>query len=377
MIAVLWTYEAWYFVTFRRRRDQGPAAQRPARADGRPVSSHHDLSCRQRGVLLCPDARRDARRDADRRARRHGAGRAPAGATFVALTVVVSTFGNNVAGDARGLSAAIRDGVRRRIFSGLPAVHPRYRTPHFAIVGSDRVVGDPRPLGILRTALHLRHVRVDSLQPGDGGRNVQAAARSAGPSPSVSNAGAIPVVPLIFIAGSAAFVINTLLERPVQSLIGLGLLSLGFRPTGIGGSSSIECGFAILGSGAVGGYYGAQARARRSRRDVHRARSRTSHAIRDRGLEIRSPMLGRLHGQGTSRGRHREGRGRSISSCSPSKPTTIRRRFPRQADARTVFHGADAAERRRQRFGARGRRSASRRSLGGPPTSRPRSRRRA
>jgi APA family basic amino acid/polyamine antiporter len=36
-----------------------------------------------------------------------------------------------------------------------------------------------------------------------------------------------PVVPLVFIAGSAAFVLNTLLERPVQSLAGLGLLALG------------------------------------------------------------------------------------------------------------------------------------------------------
>jgi APA family basic amino acid/polyamine antiporter len=36
-----------------------------------------------------------------------------------------------------------------------------------------------------------------------------------------------PFVPLIFIAGSAAFVLNTLFERPLQSLIGIGLLLLG------------------------------------------------------------------------------------------------------------------------------------------------------
>jgi APA family basic amino acid/polyamine antiporter len=36
-----------------------------------------------------------------------------------------------------------------------------------------------------------------------------------------------PVVPLVFIAGSAAFVANTLFERPAESLAGLGLLALG------------------------------------------------------------------------------------------------------------------------------------------------------
>ena len=36
-----------------------------------------------------------------------------------------------------------------------------------------------------------------------------------------------PVVPLVFIGGSIAFVLNTLVERPVQSIAGLGLLVLG------------------------------------------------------------------------------------------------------------------------------------------------------
>ena len=36
-----------------------------------------------------------------------------------------------------------------------------------------------------------------------------------------------PIVPIIFVAGSAAFVVNTLLERPAESLAGLGLLALG------------------------------------------------------------------------------------------------------------------------------------------------------
>ena len=49
--------------------------------------------------------------------------------------------------------------------------------------------------------------------------------------------------------------------------------------------------FAILGSGAVGGYYGA--RLAQAGHDVtFIARGPHLHAIRDRGLQIRSPMLG-------------------------------------------------------------------------------------
>ena len=36
-----------------------------------------------------------------------------------------------------------------------------------------------------------------------------------------------PVVPIVFILGSAAFVLNTLVEKPTESLAGLGLLALG------------------------------------------------------------------------------------------------------------------------------------------------------
>jgi APA family basic amino acid/polyamine antiporter len=36
-----------------------------------------------------------------------------------------------------------------------------------------------------------------------------------------------PIVPIVFITGSIAFVINTLIERPTEALAGLGLLALG------------------------------------------------------------------------------------------------------------------------------------------------------
>ena len=37
-----------------------------------------------------------------------------------------------------------------------------------------------------------------------------------------------PLVPLIFVGISAAFVVNTLIERPLQALFGLAVAALGF-----------------------------------------------------------------------------------------------------------------------------------------------------
>ena len=36
-----------------------------------------------------------------------------------------------------------------------------------------------------------------------------------------------PIVPAVFVAASAGFVVNILIERPTESLAGLGLLALG------------------------------------------------------------------------------------------------------------------------------------------------------
>src|SRR6185295_3360415 len=59
----------------------------------------------------------------------------PSGATFVALTVVVSTFGCNAAAILAGsrlLFAMARDGL---FFQAAAKVHPRFHTPHVAIIG--------------------------------------------------------------------------------------------------------------------------------------------------------------------------------------------------------------------------------------------------
>jgi APA family basic amino acid/polyamine antiporter len=145
---------------------------------------------------------------------------------MVALTVVISTLGCNAAAILAGsrlLFAMAADGL---FFKGAAAVHPRYRSPHVAVValtlwsaflalsGSYEqlftYVVFTSVLFSLLGGLALFRLRV---------------ARPAAERPY--RVFAYPVVPALFVVGSLAVVINTLKERPVESIAGLGLLVLG------------------------------------------------------------------------------------------------------------------------------------------------------
>ena len=107
--------------------------------------------------------------------------------------------------------------------------------------------------------------------------------------------------------------------------------------------------FAILGSGAVGGYYGAKL-ARAGHDVTFIARGAHLAAIRERGLEIRSPALGDF----TVRARAEE----DTSKVGPVDLVDRRGEGLRQRDRAAAGRadalgpetvGPDAAERRRQR----------------------------
>ena len=225
MIAVLWTYEAWYFVTYAAGEIKDPQRNIPRALMGGLLllTTIYLVVNVAYFFALTLDQMKGVTRIAERAAT---ALVGPSGATFVALTVVVSTFGNNVAAMLAGsrlLFGMASDGV---FFPSCRRVHERYRTPHVAIVALTiwsailALSGSYEQLftyvmfaSILFSVaagaalFKLRRDRPDQVRP----------YRTWG----------YPVVPVLFIAGSAAFVLNTLIERPVESLTGLGLLALG------------------------------------------------------------------------------------------------------------------------------------------------------
>lgn len=225
MIAVLWTYEAWYFVTYAAGEIKDPQRNIPRALMGGLflLTTIYLVVNVAYFFALTLDEMRGVTRIAERAAT---ALVGPAGATFVALTVVVSTFGNNVAAMLAGsrlLFGMASDGV---FFPSCRRVHPRYRTPHLAIVALT-VWSAILALSGSYEQLFTYVMFASILFSVAAGAAVFKLRRDRPDHPRPYRTWGYPVVPLVFIAGSVAFVLNTLLERPTESFTGLGLLALG------------------------------------------------------------------------------------------------------------------------------------------------------
>jgi APA family basic amino acid/polyamine antiporter len=225
MIAVLWTYEAWYFVTYAAGEIKDPQRNIPRALMGGLLllTTIYLVVNVAYFFALTIDEMRGVTRVAERAAT---ALVGPAGATFVASTVVVSTFGNNVAAMLAGsrlLFGMASDGL---FFPSCRRVHARYRTPHVAIVALT-IWSAVLALSGSYEQLFTYVMFASILFSVAAGLALFKLRRDRPEHPRPYRTWGYPVVPMLFIAGSAAFVLNTLVERPVESLAGLGLLALG------------------------------------------------------------------------------------------------------------------------------------------------------
>ncbi len=150
----------------------------------------------------------------------------PSGASFIAAVVVVSTLGCNVAGVlamSRACYAMALDGL---FFKSVAAVHPRYRTPHVAIVVTtvwSALLAVSGSYNQLFTYVTFASVLFGTL----GGLAIFRLRRTHSEVPRPYKTWGYPWVPALFVAGSGLLVVNTLMERPVESLLGLGLVATG------------------------------------------------------------------------------------------------------------------------------------------------------
>jgi APA family basic amino acid/polyamine antiporter len=149
-----------------------------------------------------------------------------AGASFIAAVVVVSTLGCNVAGTiamSRACFAMANDGL---FFKTVAAVHPVYRTPHVAI-GLTCVWSALLAVSGSYNQL-MAYVTFVSLLFGTlAGIGIFRLRRTHAAVPRPYRTWGYPIVPVLFAAGSLLLVVNTLVERPAESLIGLVLVALG------------------------------------------------------------------------------------------------------------------------------------------------------
>jgi APA family basic amino acid/polyamine antiporter len=225
MIAVLWTYEAWYFVTYAAGEIKDPRRNIPlALLLGiLGLTTIYLVVNLAYFFALSLDELKGVTRIAERAAT---ALVGPSGGRFVALTVVISTFGCNAAAILAGsrlLFAMAADGV---MLPALRRVHPRYRTPHLAIVA---LTAWSAILALSGTYEQLfTYVMFASiLFSVAAGLALFRLRRTMPDRHRPYRTWGYPIVPAVFVAGSTAFVANTLMERPGESLAGLGLLALG------------------------------------------------------------------------------------------------------------------------------------------------------
>ncbi len=225
MIAVMWAYAGWDYVCFASGEIENPRRNVPrALIIGAGlltvlyvlvnVGYFFSLSLNDmRGVVRIGE-------------RAISAIMGPGGATLVVLGIIVSTFGCNASGIipvSRVCFAMAADGL---FFRSGAAVHPRYRTPHVAILFT---CGWSVVLTLSGTyeQLYTYVVFTSLLFNVAGGMALFKLRRTRPGVPRPYRTWGYPVVPAIFILSTGALVISTLVERPVESIAGLGFLVLG------------------------------------------------------------------------------------------------------------------------------------------------------
>jgi APA family basic amino acid/polyamine antiporter len=225
MIAVMWTYEGWYYVAFAAGEIRDAARNVPrALILGTIGLMTIYVAVNVAYVFsLTLEEMSGVTRIAERMVTTLVG---PGGAAVVAASVVVSTFGCNVAGiiaSSRTCFAMAADG---RFFPPAAGVHPTYRTPHVALLITSAWSAFLTLTGgyeALFTYVTFASVLFGTL----GGLAIFVLRVRRPDVPRPYRALGYPVVPALFVLGSFALVWNTLMERPTESIAGLGLVALG------------------------------------------------------------------------------------------------------------------------------------------------------
>ena len=225
MIAVMWTYEGWYYVAFAAGEIKDAARVVPRALVIGTVSLTAIYVVVNLAYMwsLTVGEMSGVTRIAERAV---SALVGPAGAGLVAATVVISTFGCNVAGVIASSRLCFAMAADRRFFPAAGRVHPVYQTPHVALLLTSlwsALLTLSGGYEALFTYVTFASVLFGVL----GGIAIFVLRVKRRDHPRPYRAFGYPIVPALYVLGSFALVWNTLMERPVESFAGLGLVALG------------------------------------------------------------------------------------------------------------------------------------------------------
>jgi APA family basic amino acid/polyamine antiporter len=225
LIAVLWAAEGYYFLTYAAGEVRDPARTLPrALVLGLLAIALIYLTANLVYLYALPmDQLRGTTRVAERAAT---ALVGPWGATMIALTVVVSTLGANAAVILSGSRVMYAMASRGLFFRGAALVHPRFRSPHVAVVLLtiwSSILALSGTYEQLFTYVVFTSVVFSLL----GGLALFQLRRTRPAADRPYRVWGYPIVPGLFVIGAIVLIVNTLNERPIESLTGIGLLLIG------------------------------------------------------------------------------------------------------------------------------------------------------
>ncbi len=222
MIAALWTYDGWYGLTCSagELRDPGRTLPRGLIFGTLAVMGLYLLLNLVYVRTLTVPEMAGATRIGEAAAQ---ALFGPAGARLISLAVLISTFGclsATILYSSRIYLPMAQDGV---FFHGLAKVDPRYRTPVRSLWAQSAwallltLTGSYEQLYVYVTFVSL-------LFHGATAASVFVLRRKRPDHPRPYRTWGYPVVPALFILACLLLTGNTLFEKPVEALLGLGLL---------------------------------------------------------------------------------------------------------------------------------------------------------
>ncbi len=225
MIGVLWAYEGWQYVTFSAGEALNPQQTFPRGIvlGTTALIAVYLLANVAYLAALGPEAagHSDAvAADAVRAVVGPGAGK------LIAAAIVISMFGA-----ANGLTltaprvyyAMARDGL---FFRRLAEVHPRFGTPAIAVVTSSVWAALLALSGTFEQLLTYV-VFAGWIFYALGAVSLFLYRRQQPDRPRPFRVPGYPWTPILFVLSAAAIVVNTMVARPVQALLGLGIVLLG------------------------------------------------------------------------------------------------------------------------------------------------------
>jgi basic amino acid/polyamine antiporter, APA family len=225
MIAVLWAYEGWQFVTYCAGETLNPKKDFP-RALGSSVLFLAGVYLLANLAYLAALGPARAAESDTIAATSMAAVLGPSAAKLVALTILISVFSaiNSVSLTApRVFYAMATDGL---FFRKLAEVHPRFHTPAFAVTVLGLWSAVLACLGKFQELVNYT-MFVAWISYGFGAASVFAYRRKYPDLPRPYLVPGYPWTPLIFVAAAAALVLNVIISTPRNASIGLGIVALG------------------------------------------------------------------------------------------------------------------------------------------------------